>query len=454
MALRAASVAPLETGFLATARDVLRSVGMTDEPPQAAARSVRRGRRGGSAASRRGGTAGTDLRSFTDDLQARARDQHEPTTRTVTLATLHAARDSSGITSTSWGSARVCCPSRTPPRSRRSMRSGGSRTSGSRARRARCRSAGPRSRSAERSPSRFLREIGTGSLRSVGAASRPRRSESARSAQRPRRRPDRRAEEEPGGASGFGGQGDVDRGAGTPEQLCAHRGPLRVVSSACGVEAGEAGRPSGHHDRPDDGARPVENERDVRHVVAHEPVRTTRVDTMRRQKHHPGRRRHRGLGSTRPGQHARACGERCEHRARDAFRKIIDDLHRDGVLATPGRQGRADGLEQGIAVARTCAVQEREGAHLGVRRADTSEATTGSTQGAMTGAKATAGAPNCTRPSSRQSGGAEESSRIMERSSRRRRSRTPLSPHSAPRGRLGRSRGRGAAVGHEALCSG
>ncbi len=75
-------------------------------------------------------------------------------------------------------------------------------------------------------------------------------------------------------------------------------------------------------------------------------------------------------GSAAPDQGStRARAGRREHRARDAFRKIIDDLHRDGVLATPGRQGRADGLEQGIAVARTCAVQEREGAHLGVRRA-------------------------------------------------------------------------------------
>lgn len=32
------------------------------------------------------------LRRFTDGLQARAKDQHEPTLRTVTLATLHAAK--------------------------------------------------------------------------------------------------------------------------------------------------------------------------------------------------------------------------------------------------------------------------------------------------------------------------------------------------------------------------
>jgi DNA helicase-2/ATP-dependent DNA helicase PcrA len=35
---------------------------------------------------------GTTLRAFTDDLQARARDQHDPGLRTVTLATIHAAK--------------------------------------------------------------------------------------------------------------------------------------------------------------------------------------------------------------------------------------------------------------------------------------------------------------------------------------------------------------------------
>ena len=32
------------------------------------------------------------LRRFTDELLARGRDQHEPSLRTVTLATLHAAK--------------------------------------------------------------------------------------------------------------------------------------------------------------------------------------------------------------------------------------------------------------------------------------------------------------------------------------------------------------------------
>ncbi|MDF2920197.1 MAG: superfamily and helicase, partial [Microbacterium sp.] len=93
MALRAASVAPVETGFLATVRDVLRGVGLTDDPPQAGG-ALRDGWEARAALLRLAEEAapGTDLRSFTDDLQARARDQHEPATRTVTLSTLHAAK--------------------------------------------------------------------------------------------------------------------------------------------------------------------------------------------------------------------------------------------------------------------------------------------------------------------------------------------------------------------------
>ena len=93
MALRAASVAPMETGFLATVRDVLRGVGLTDDPPEAGG-ALREAWEARAALLRLAeeAPAGTDLRAFTDDLQARARDQHEPTTRTVTLATLHAAK--------------------------------------------------------------------------------------------------------------------------------------------------------------------------------------------------------------------------------------------------------------------------------------------------------------------------------------------------------------------------
>ncbi len=57
-----------------------------------------------------------------------------------------------------------------------------------------------------------------------------------------------------------------------------------------------------------------------------------------------------------------------------------------------------------------------------------SAATTTSTHEPVKGETATAGAPNCTLPSGRQSGGAAESRRIIARSSRRARSQGPLSP--------------------------
>jgi len=93
LALRGASVAPLNGGFVETVRDVLRSLGLTDDPPPAggALRDSWEARR---ALLRLAEEAqdGTSLRVFTDDLMARAKDQHEPTLRTVTLATLHAAK--------------------------------------------------------------------------------------------------------------------------------------------------------------------------------------------------------------------------------------------------------------------------------------------------------------------------------------------------------------------------
>jgi DNA helicase-2/ATP-dependent DNA helicase PcrA len=93
LALRAASVAPLETDFVATVRDVLRSLGLTEDPPPAGG-ALRDAWEARSALLRLAETApaGTSLRAFTDDLVARAKDQHEPATRTVTLATLHAAK--------------------------------------------------------------------------------------------------------------------------------------------------------------------------------------------------------------------------------------------------------------------------------------------------------------------------------------------------------------------------
>lgn len=93
MALRGASVAPLETTFVAAVRDVLRSLGLTDDPPPAGG-ALRDAWEARAAVLRLAeeAPAGTSLRAFTDELLARAKSQHEPTRRTVTLATLHAAK--------------------------------------------------------------------------------------------------------------------------------------------------------------------------------------------------------------------------------------------------------------------------------------------------------------------------------------------------------------------------
>ncbi len=93
MALRGASVAPVETTFVAAVRDVLRSLGLTDDPPPAGG-ALRDAWEARAAVLRLAEEApdGTTLRGFTDGLIARGRDQHEPAMRTVTLATLHAAK--------------------------------------------------------------------------------------------------------------------------------------------------------------------------------------------------------------------------------------------------------------------------------------------------------------------------------------------------------------------------
>ncbi len=93
LALRGASVAPLESTFVQAVRDVLRSLGLTDEPPPAGG-ALRDAWEARAALLRLAEEAsdGTTLRGFTDELLARARDQHEPAMRTVTLATLHAAK--------------------------------------------------------------------------------------------------------------------------------------------------------------------------------------------------------------------------------------------------------------------------------------------------------------------------------------------------------------------------
>lgn len=93
LALRGAAVAPVEATLVRAVRDVLRSLGLTDEPP-AAGGALREGWEARAALLRLAEQApeGTTLRVFADDLQARARYQHEPARETITLATLHAAK--------------------------------------------------------------------------------------------------------------------------------------------------------------------------------------------------------------------------------------------------------------------------------------------------------------------------------------------------------------------------
>lgn len=91
--LRAASVAPNDRGFVDTVRFILRERGLTDEPPQAGG-ALRDAWEARAAVLRLAEEAapGTTLRAFSDDLIARAKAQDEPALRTVTLATLHAAK--------------------------------------------------------------------------------------------------------------------------------------------------------------------------------------------------------------------------------------------------------------------------------------------------------------------------------------------------------------------------
>ncbi|MBA8817332.1 DNA helicase-2/ATP-dependent DNA helicase PcrA [Microbacterium halimionae] len=93
MALRAASVAPQQHGFRDAVRDVLRSLGLVDEAPPAGG-ALREAWEARSAILRLAeeAAAGVTLREFADQLLARAKDQHEPSMRTVTLSTLHAAK--------------------------------------------------------------------------------------------------------------------------------------------------------------------------------------------------------------------------------------------------------------------------------------------------------------------------------------------------------------------------
>jgi len=93
LAIRAAAVAPHGAGFVDEVRNALRGLGHQDEPP-AAGGALRDAWEARAAILRLAEDAapGATLRSFADDLMARAKDQHEPALRTVTLSTLHAAK--------------------------------------------------------------------------------------------------------------------------------------------------------------------------------------------------------------------------------------------------------------------------------------------------------------------------------------------------------------------------
>ncbi|WP_100811255.1 MULTISPECIES: ATP-dependent helicase [unclassified Microbacterium] len=93
LVLRGESVAGGSGDLVPVVRDLLRSRGYTETPPPAGG-ALRDAWEARATLLRLAENAppGTTLRAFTDDLQARARDQHDPGLRTVTLATIHAAK--------------------------------------------------------------------------------------------------------------------------------------------------------------------------------------------------------------------------------------------------------------------------------------------------------------------------------------------------------------------------
>ncbi len=171
MALRGASVAPVLHGLVDAVRDVLRSLGLTDEPPEAGG-ALRDAWEARSAILRLAeeSAPGMTLRAFTDELQARAKAQHEPALRTVTLATLHAAKGLEWDHVHLLGVAEGLLPISYATtfehvdEERRLAYVGITRA-------ARTLSMSWSRGTRERQPSRFLQEIGTGTLRAVGARS-------------------------------------------------------------------------------------------------------------------------------------------------------------------------------------------------------------------------------------------------------------------------------------------
>ena len=172
MALRGASVAPIEAGFVDTVRDVLRSLGLTDEPPQAGG-ALRDAWELRAALLRLAEEAppGTTLREFTDELTARARSHDEPALRTVTLATIHASKglewDHVHLVGLAEGLLPIAYATtfEQVDEERRLAYVGITRA-------ARTLSVSWARGVRERQPSRFLREIGNGTLRAVDASGR------------------------------------------------------------------------------------------------------------------------------------------------------------------------------------------------------------------------------------------------------------------------------------------
>ncbi len=91
--LRGESVARGAAPLVRAVRDLLRGLGLTATPPESGG-ALRDAWESRAAILRLAEAAapGTTLRAFTDELQSRAKDQHEPALRTVTLSTLHAAK--------------------------------------------------------------------------------------------------------------------------------------------------------------------------------------------------------------------------------------------------------------------------------------------------------------------------------------------------------------------------
>ncbi len=358
MALRAASVAPLDTGFLATVRDVLRSVGLTDEPP-AAGGALRDAWEARAALLRLAEEApeGTDLRSFTDDLQARAKDQHEPATRTVTLATLHAAKglewDHVHLVGVSEGLLPISYAQtfEAVDEERRLAYVGVTRA----ARTLSVSWSRGRGRS-ERTPSRFLREIGSGSLRSADAFARPLERVDAQ-VQRARHGVDPTAEQMTCGPGRLGGEGDVDLGSRAREELRGDKGPGRVLASACGVQTAQACRRSGRDHGADGRGGAVEDEREVHDVVAHQVDRASRVDPVRSEEKHLGNRAVRG-GSPATGPVTRdvRAGRAASTARTVAAGEVIGHLERDRRRPPLPHERRRELRHEVVAVAVAAAV--------------------------------------------------------------------------------------------------